>query len=379
MKKGTVKIIEKKPYMSDYEQVLVLLYRPLIKDSSFMLYHLLHSFVNRTSTAEQLIKYSGLSEKRFEAARQTLEEFRLLKTYIKAGGREYVFEIIPPLSAYNFLKDNTFGRLMVAQLGSKTYDLLKLHFLFEDDEKEGMVEITKPFDSARLQNWNEEQEAMMSILRPNEPKQESGFDFESFLEGMDRIFPPRYRTKSNLDLIASLASIYGITPIEMKKYVNRSTNPHTHEFIPATLERIVHGSLKKPIQTMDDPYQMAPMHFFQSRQSAPIAKADENLIMNLSTNYGFSNEVVNILIEYTLEATNQKFQRAYVEKVASTWNRLKIKTRQEAVQYIESQKTNSYTSRKEVNQSLPEWYSKQESTPPDEELLAKALALQKKA
>lgn len=124
---------------------------------------------------------------------------------------------------------------------------------------------------------------------------------------------------------------------------------------------------------------MAPMHFFQSRQSAPIAKADENLIMSLSTNYGFSNEVVNLLIEYTLEATNQRFQRAYVEKVASTWNRLKIKTRQEAIQYIESQKANNYASRKEVNQSLPEWYSQQESTPPDEELLAKALALQKKA
>lgn len=67
-----------------------------------MLYHLLRSFTDRTSTMEQLVKYSGLSEKRFETARQTLEEFRLLKTYVKAGGSEYVFELLPPLSAYDF-------------------------------------------------------------------------------------------------------------------------------------------------------------------------------------------------------------------------------------------------------------------------------------
>lgn len=382
MKKGKIEIDTQGTFAQDWEDVLTLLYRPLISDRSFTLYHLLRAMRGKTLDMEEMLRLCGFSEKRLESARQTLEEFRLLKTYQKAASREYLVVLFPPLEAYDFLKDNTFGRLFVAQMGSKSYDALKLHFASRNIDTQGMVEITKPFDSARLQNWNDDQEAIMASLRPGEKTGgfERSFDFETFFVQMDRVFPPRFRTRKNLDLIASLASIYGIGAEEMKKYVNRACNPYTHAFSPEKLERLVHATLKKTVAAPEDPYQMDPMHFFQMRQSAPMARADESLIRDLSEKYGFSNEVVNLLVEYLLDVTGQKFQRAYVEKVAAAWNRLKITTREQAQKQIEAERSGMNAAKAPgVSTGLPEWYDYKPNTPVSEELLAKALARQKKA
>ena len=49
-------------------------------------------------------------------------------------------------------------------------------------------------------------------------------------------------------------------------------------------------------------------------------------------------EVVNVLIEYVLETTNQRFTRNYVEKVAGVWVRLGIDTKEKALAQIEEEK-----------------------------------------
>nr|WP_300922612.1 DnaD domain protein [uncultured Dubosiella sp.] len=379
MKKGNAQIRVSPGYEADWQHVLVLLYRPLLKQDGFLLYHIFHALDGLEIEIEQLCRMSGMSVKRFEKAHETLEEFRLLKTYVKPGGKEYLFDLYPPMSAYEFLKDNTFGRLVVAGLGSKYYDTLKMHFLKKPEQPKGWIEMTKPFDSSRLNGWNDEQEAQMAYLRPNAPSNQfvQQFDFDTFFTGMERIFMPRYRTRSNLDLIASLAQTYGIAPEDMRKYVNRACNPHTHEFNANTLEKVVHSSLKKPAAATKDPYQMPPMQFFQMKQSAPVAGADEKLIKDLSMNYGFSTEVVNILIEYVLEATGQSFQRSYVEKIASSWNRLKIRTREQALARIQQESRPAYNTG--VNTGLPEWYANTETTPVNSDVLARALEAQRKA
>ena len=45
-------------------------------------------------------------------------------------------------------------------------------------------------------------------------------------------------------------------------------------------------------------------------------KSDQALIERLCKEFQFPIEVVNTLIEYTLQQTNQQFSRNYVEKVA---------------------------------------------------------------
>jgi replication initiation and membrane attachment protein len=103
----------------------------------------------------------------------------------------------------------------------------------------------------------------------------------------------------------------------------------------------------------------------------PVAAPERRLIEKLVTEYKLPAEVVNVLIEFSLERTNQRLNASFVEKVAASWMRLKIDSKEKALQNI--QQTNQ---KKEPE--LPDWYSITESTEPDEDLLKKALELQRK-
>jgi len=51
-------------------------------------------------------------------------------------------------------------------------------------------------------------------------------------------------------------------------------------------------------------------------------------------------DVVNVLIEHILAKNNQRLNKAYVEKVAVTWSRLKITTVEEALKELENEQGN---------------------------------------
>lgn len=78
---------------------------------------------------------------------------------------------------------------------------------------------------------------------------------------------------------------------------------------------------------------MSPVKFLQNKQQgAPVANADRKVIEKLIKNYSFSNEVMNVLIEYCLNQTQQKFSKAYVEKVAASWIRLQVDSKEKALE-----------------------------------------------
>ena len=186
---------------------------------------------------------------------------------------------------------------------------------------------------------------------------------------MDRIFPLRLRNEENLSFIAQLASIYGIDEKEMKRMVQRSVHPSTKEFDKETLKKLVFSSSKIQMPPSDS-YKMAPVQFLKYKQNGtPISSSDKKLVESLCLDYSFPNEVVNVLIEYCLEKTNQSLTRNYVEKVASSWSRLHIDTKEKALSQIQ---------KKPVNKKVPEWYENTTQTKASEKSLQKALSLQKK-
>ena len=368
--------------MGDFEQnwpsYLTLLYYPLIKQEALILYQVLYSLQGREHpiSMERLASLCLMNPRQFKESRETLEEFSLLKTYYDGIQQKYLFRLYPPKNANVFLRHDTMGRLLLDAVGSKRYDELCMHFALDTGSTEKMQDISKEFDTARLENWTPNQEIALMRLRPEEQVSNPmyPFNFDVFLSGMNRIFPYRLRTKENLSRIAQLASIYGINEKDMKKYVQRAVNPKTHELNMETLENFVlHNRRVSP--TVKDPYSMAPIQFLLSKQNnAPLPDSDKRLIEKLCTQYNFPPDVVNVLVEYTLKKTNQSFSAAYVEKVASTWSRLDIRTREQAFHQIQSE--NGYV--RKGKKELPDWYAKIPEEKASEESLAKALAMQKK-
>ena len=121
-----------------------------------------------------------------------------------------------------------------------------------------------------------------------------------------------------------------------------------------------------------DPYTLSPIAYLQQKQNGmPVARADKLLLEKMMVDYRLPAEVINVLIDYALKATDQKFSRSFVEKVASSWARLKINTKEKAME-----QTISYKNTKVEN--VPEWYADTKQTEPDEELKARIARLQEK-
>ena len=366
-------------YNQDWVSHLTLLYFPLIKNDALIVYEVLHSVRGNVQPikSEQLLILCDMTPRRFKTARETLEEFSLLKTYYDAIHQSYLFQLYPPKTPNVFLRHDTMGRLLINVLGSQRYNQLCVQFAQDYGNIENMTDISKEMDISRLDGWNESKEIAMARYKPKEEMNNPmyPFDFDTFLTGMDRIFPYRLRTKENLSRIAQLASIYGIGEKDMKKYVQRCIRPSTHEFNMEFLEELVSKN-RTVSPEQKDPYSMAPIQFLLSKQKSggSLAPADKRLVEKLCTEYNFPYDVVNVLIEYVLIHTNQKFTANYVEKVAATWSRLGIKNREDALAHVAEEKME----RTGNTTQLPSWYDQIPEEKASAESLAKALEFQKK-
>ena len=84
-------------------------------------------------------------------------------------------------------------------------------------------------------------------------------------------------------------------------------------------------------------------------------------------NYKMKPGVVNVLISYVLKVNNQKFNKNYVDAIASQWSRLNIETVEEAMKIaekehnkikklVEKNKTTTKTNTDKKIENLPEWF-----------------------
>ena len=370
--KGLAQIQVDNSYTTQSQASLCLLYYPLIGKDAYILYGILNSFQNGQIDQEKLISLVHLNENQFDKARSVLEEFGLLKTYFNPNNRRWIYVLYAPLEPNEFLKHETFGRLFMNETGSLNYDFMTLHFSKETSVDDSFMDISKPLDVNRLNRWNNEKEKKYQQVKPEFVlAKEYQFDFDTFFNGMDRIFPTKYRTKENLSLIARLANVHGIEAKEMKKFVQRSTNPK-NGFDPDNLKRQV-MYIHTDSKSYADPYSMPPIQFMASKQNgAPVSTIDQNIIQSLCMNYPFSNEVVNVLIEYCLAKTDNKFNKSYVEKVAASWARAGVDSKEKALEKVNPKKKKATK-----NKELPDWYENTGQQEQDDDLLKKALEKQK--
>lgn len=359
--------IERKCSMSfDHMQSLTMLYMPLMSKNAKCLYDVLYSYQNAEIQISELCSLLDWNAAQFEKMRDVLIQYQLIRVF-KDVNEDLVLVGLPLLPS-EFLCHEIYSRLYLNAMGAKQFDKMKQ--LYCQNHVSGLEEVHSVLDVSVLDAWSESKEIAYEKVKPKSDVVYD-FDFATFLKGFDRIFPARLRTKENLDKIAQLATIHGISAMDMRKYVQRSTNPFTYEFDIEKLTGFVLANRKDVKLPEKDPYSMSPVKFLQAKQNGvPVIRSDRVLIDRLCTEFKLPIEVVNTLIEYTLNLTNQQFSKNYVEKVAANWVRLKVDSRQKALEIIRADKP-------EKKQDLPEWYKDTRQEKVSEDVMNEALALQK--
>ena len=358
---------------SEQRQSLNLLYGPLMGKNSICLYEFLGSIQNLVEL-EDVYLLLNMNASQFDIARNRLEQYHLIETYVHEG--DMLILLYAPLLPDSFLCHETYSRLYLASVGAKCFDKVKAMLYKDKTVSSSYTKVESPLDVSILDSWNESKEIAFEKVKPM-IKQKYDFDFATLFKGMDRIFPVRLRTSENLDRIAEMAKIYGIDAKDMRKYVQRSTNPSTHVFDLEKLKDMVMRN-RKVMEVSKDPYKMSPVKFLQNKQNGiPVVKSDQALIERLCKEFQFPIEVVNTLIEYTLQQTNQQFSRNYVEKVAASWVRLGVDSRKKALDIINQSSLENKRDKKAEKVVLDDKFYTQKEEKSDAQLHKEMLELQK--
>lgn len=358
---------------SEQRQSLNLLYGPLMGKNSICLYEFLGSIQNLVEL-EDVYLLLNMNASQFDIARNRLEQYHLIETYVHEG--DMLILLYAPLLPDSFLCHETYSRLYLASVGAKCFDKVKAMLYKDKTVSSSYTKVESPLDVSILDSWNESKEIAFEKVKPT-IKQKYDFDFATLFKGMDRIFPVRLRTSENLDRIAEMAKIYGIDAKDMRKYVQRSTNPSTHVFDLEKLKDMVMRN-RKVMEVSKDPYKMSPVKFLQNKQNGiPVVKSDQELIERLCKEFQFPIEVVNTLIEYTLQQTNQQFSRNYVEKVAASWVRLGVDSRKKALDIINQSPLENKRDKKAEKVVLDDKFYTQKEEKSDTQLHKEMLELQK--
>ena len=357
----------------EQRQSLHLLYGPMMGKSSICLYEFLGSIQNSVEL-EDVYLLLNINASQFDKARNHLEQYHLIETYVHE--EDMLILLYAPLLPDKFLCHDTYSRLYLASVGSKCFDKIKTMLQKDKAVSSSYTKVESPLDVSILDSWNESKEIAYEKVKPT-IKQKYDFDFATLFKGMDRIFPVRYRTNENLDRIAQMAQIYGIDAKDMRRYVQRSINPSTHVFDLDKLKDMVMRN-RKVMEISKDPYQMPPVKFLQNKQNGiPVVKSDQALIECLCTQFQLPVEVVNTLIEYTLQQTHQQFSRNYVEKVAASWVRLGVDSRKKALEIINQNPVENKKEKKEEKVVLDEKFYTQKEEKSDTQIQQEMLELQK--
>ena len=358
---------------SEQRQSLNLLYGPLMGKNSICLYEFFGSIQNLVEL-EDVYLLLNMNASQFDIARNRLEQYHLIETYVHEG--DMLILLYAPLLPDSFLCHETYSRLYLASVGAKCFDKVKAMLYKDKTVSSSYTKVESPLDVSILDSWNESKEIAFEKVKPT-IKQKYDFDFATLFKGMDRIFPVRLRTSENLDRIAEMAKIYGIDAKDMRKYVQRSTNPSTHVFDLEKLKDMVMRN-RKVMEVSKDPYKMSPVKFLQNKQNGiPVVKSDQALIERLCKEFQFPIEVVNTLIEYTLQQTNQQFSRNYVEKVAASWVRLGVDSRKKALDIINQSPLENKRDKKAEKVVLDDKFYTQKEEKSDAQLHKEMLELQK--
>lgn len=364
---GNACISIQQPLHQLWQDCLVMLYRPIIGTTACMLYFSLHALSGRKEplAMDDVLAACMLNEGQFAEQRIRLEKYELLSTQFCRGGQKWKLTLIPPRQPRDFLRDEVFSRLFFDAAGEEGYCRARRIFGLEKDtseETEEYTDVTRPLDTEYLeQRWNEDQEnALAKYIPPEEKITSYYFDWDLLWKNMDRTLPPRIRTKENMIRIGRLASQYGVSVQEMRGLCSRWLNQEKTAFNFEGMAASLDFSHKQGAKTSPEDYSAPPVSFLRSRQpeNAFILPEEKTLLRSVADKHHFANEVVNTLIVYCMEECGGKLIASYFTKVANSWARRNVDTRQKALEVIAEDKNSIRQIRKRNPQaaSEPDWY-----------------------
>lgn len=326
-----------------------------------------------------LLKVLAISYEEFDSCRRILEAFGLIKTYVSFDEinniRSYLLEIEQPLSFPEFILNNKFKKSFINQVGIQKFQELEFYYNSEVNSKYKKVsdnydDIFTKFETSNeyvfdFQLLTEKISTLAkdSVIFDDETKKLINFYFTSFSVSLRDI---EIAVMNSITFVEEQLVVDNtLLELELSSSVNHSNNIFSSEIIE--LKRVDNFFTKK----IDDLVKkemfiqyrnVSPESFLSSLQKYQIGEHEFDLIKSLRNNFHLTNDIINILLDYSISRTHGKVNDIYIEKTARSLNLVGIKTVSEAYNYFYNISTNvknkkKYESKEEDSLQLIELFN----------------------
>lgn len=364
-------VVINKSILSDTDRgILINLYEPLIGSPAVSLYFTLWNDLNISGfMSNDLIHHHlmvvlkcGIGT--IKTARESLEAFGLLKSYMKSGSiNDYIYELYSPLSPQEFFNHPILNVVLYNNVGEREYENLKNLYKTKKMDLKEYVDITKKldevYDTSKFTLSDELRSKNSNSILVNER-----INFDEIISSIPKgLINEKAFTKKTRELINNIAFIYNIDTLKMIELIRSVLNEYgnidknglrivarkDYQFKTGSLPTLIYRTqpeyLKNPLGDNSkrgriigvfentSPYDFLRYKYHNVKPTGRDLKLLEKLIIDLE----LTPAVVNVLIDYVLRKNNNKLTEAYVETIAAQWKRAGLKTAVEAMEFAETE------------------------------------------
>lgn len=325
------------------EEVLSLLYLPIIKSDAFSIYHYFLSLqdMNEYFASATLLNHLGISTADFLIATSRLEAIGLLETYKVKESKDtirnaYIYKLIPPATPKKFFSDVLYRNLLVSTVGQKTYFSLLNHFKVEQQlDPSKLINMSSQFKDIYLSEIDSVSIADedTSDIQSKSYKSIINFSEEDLRERMKEDNQKITLSDNQIDSIMKTAVLYNVSLETVCQLISECTNSSGRFFMNrfnSACKKINKYTPEKPgsssdamgdsktlefIKTISS---MSPQEFLKIRfniAELPNYMYDE--IEKMSKEFYLSNDLINVVLDYSLRKT-KTFNSLYIDKVSTS-------------------------------------------------------------
>lgn len=357
---------------SDDLECLIVLYQPLFSFPALSYYMTIYGLAQNDSLIQErdLIRRLHCKAETLLIWRQELEQLGLLRSF---SHTHLELVLIKPLSPQDFLSHHIYSRLFASVCSQETFSLMKERYCSQyviDVSKES----TKSFDMRRLASWSASEEDLFTKAERHKISMYE-FDAVSFFKGFS-LFPANLITEDILALIGEYGSFYQMNFVDMKSVLMDTikfdkTLFDKYRFEKLMLEKYGRTSAKN----VSDPMLLDPMSYLVYRQGHDyVSAAERNAIMSIDRDYGYGNDIANVVIDYILKGDSKQINKGYIDFLIQPMKRKGIENAAQVEAHLNELQSN-FTNVKVKNKiDLPQYSSETEDDEAELDALRKQFA-----
>lgn len=334
------------------------LYYPILGSDCISLYMVLltnSSYYEKNSNlvffSDNLLNHLKLDMNRFNEARKKLEALNLLTTYLKKKNNEesYLFVLNSPLEFDQFMANGKYKSLLSKSINENNLNYLEFKYC-KDNENLDVINVSSYFESV----FNDQ---VISEVK--------SFDFDGLYKNIQKTTSLPIIINENckniiegyyLKTSISLKDVENIVykSVDMKdnclfineNFLSLEFNKHFSSISNNSLENYQlnrnFNLFKKMIDENETNLIISDYRAFNSEQYLSIIfknnldKEQKHIINMLKNKYQLCDEVINVLIDFSLVKTRGKLNKTYLSKAASSLNGYGISTCLAAVEFLQN-------------------------------------------